>query len=133
VAADPGVALVERYVEVVNGGDLDQLEALFAPDFVNHRPTGTEVGLGPLRAFVESVRRVLPDLVMRLDVVFADPAFPDGARIGALVTQRGTSAQLGRPVTFREIHLFRIAGGRIAERWLAVDRAHFPAVVPADG
>jgi ketosteroid isomerase-like protein len=133
MAADPGVRLVERYVDIVNGGDLDQLAALFAPDFVQHRPTGTEVGLGPLRAFVESVRRVLPDLVMRLDVVFADPAFPDGARIGALVTQSGTSAQLGRRVTFREVHVYRIAGGKIAERWFAVDRAAFPAVVPADG
>jgi ketosteroid isomerase-like protein len=130
MAADPGVGLVERYVELVNGGDLSGLGAIFAPDFVHHRPTGTEVGLGPLRAFVESVRRVLPDLVMRLDVVFADPAFPDGPRIGALVTQRGTSTQLGRPVTFREVHLYRIADGKIAERWLAVDRTNFPAVVP---
>jgi ketosteroid isomerase-like protein len=130
VTADPAVDLIERYVGVVNGGDLARLEALFAPDFVHHRPTGTEVGVAPLRAFVESVRRVLPDLVMRLDVVFPDPAFSDGVRVGALVTQRGTSAQLGRPVTFREVHLYRIAGGRIAERWFAVDRAHFPAVVP---
>jgi ketosteroid isomerase-like protein len=133
VATDPGVRLVERYVELVNGGDLDQLEALFAPDFVQHRPTGSEVGLGLLRVFVESVRRVLPDLVMRLDVIFADPAFPDGARIGALITQSGTSAQLGRPVTFREVHLYRIAGGKIAERWFAVDRAAFPAIVPVAG
>jgi ketosteroid isomerase-like protein len=127
------VELIERYVEVVNGGDLDRLEGLFAPDFVNHRPTGTEVGLGRLRAFVEAVRRALPDRVMRLDVAFADPAFPDGARIGALVTQRGTSAQLGRPVEFREVHLYRIVDGKIAELWFAVDRAYFPMVVPADG
>jgi hypothetical protein len=70
---------------------------------------------------------------MRLDVIFADPAFPDGARIRALVTQSGTSAQLGRPVTFREVHLYRIAGGKIAERWFAVDRAAFPAIVPVAG
>jgi ketosteroid isomerase-like protein len=61
VTADPAVDLIERYVGVVNGGDLARLEALFAPDFVHHRPTGTEVGVAPLRAFVESVRRVLPD------------------------------------------------------------------------
>ena len=133
MAVDPGVELVERYVEVVNGGDLDQLGALFAPDFVNHRPTGTEVDSVPCGRLSSRCAGSCLDLVMRLDVVFADPAFPDGARVGALVTQSGTSAQLGRRVTFREIHLFRIAGGRIAERWLAVDRAAFPAVVPTDG
>jgi hypothetical protein len=46
VAADPGVGLVERYVEMVNGGELSGLGALFASDIVNHRPTGTEAGLG---------------------------------------------------------------------------------------
>ena len=126
-----GVALVRRYVDMINSGDFTHLETIFAADFVQHRPTGAETGLGPLRAFVESVRRALPDIVMRIDTIFEDTAFQDGARVGALVTQRGTSTQLGRQVTFQEVHLYRIVAGKLVERWLAVDRANFPMVVPA--
>jgi predicted ester cyclase len=84
-----------------------------------------------MRAFVAGVRRELPDLEMSVDVVFADDAFADGVRVGALVTLRGTSARLGRPVAFREIHVYRIADGKLAERWFAVERAAFPMVVRA--
>jgi len=129
MATDDGAGLVRRYAEIVTSGDLDDLGAILAPDFVQHRPAGAETGLERMRAFVAGVRRELPDLEMSVEVVFADNAFADGVRVGALVTLRGTSAQLGRRVAFREIHVYRIADGKLAERWFAVEREAFPLVV----
>ena len=40
--AEPWVALVERYAQIVTTGDVAALDAICAADFVNHRPTGTE-------------------------------------------------------------------------------------------
>jgi ketosteroid isomerase-like protein len=133
VAADDAAGLVRRYAEIVTSGDLDALGAIIAPDFVQHRPAGAEAGLERMRAFVESVRRELPDLEVSVEVAFADDAFADGTRIGALVTLRGTSARLGKRVAFREIHVYRVAGGKLAERWFAVERAAFPMVVRVGG
>lgn len=126
---DGAAGLVRRYAEIVSSGDLAALETILAPDFVQHRPAGAEAGLERMRAFVAGVRREMPDLEMRVEVVFADDAFADGVRVGALVTLRGTSVQLGRPVAFREIHVYRVAGGKLAERWFAVEREAFPLVV----
>ena len=50
-------ASVRRYAAIVTSGDLDALGTFLAPDFVQHRPAGTETGLKRMRAFVASVRR----------------------------------------------------------------------------
>jgi ketosteroid isomerase-like protein len=59
--SDPAsnTALVRRYVAAVNAGDLDAIEGLFEPDYVNHRPTGPETGQRAMREFVAAVRRML--------------------------------------------------------------------------
>jgi ketosteroid isomerase-like protein len=132
VAPTDPVDLVRRYAEIVTSGDLATLDTILAPDFVQHRPTGPEAGLERMRAFVASVRRELPDLELSVETVFADDAFADGPRVGAVVTLRGTSQRLGRRVAFREIHVYRVAAGKLAERWFAVERAAFPMVVPVD-
>jgi ketosteroid isomerase-like protein len=122
VSLDDSVALVRRYVDALNAGDLAALDELFADDFVIHQPSGDRRGKGAIRGFVAGVRRTLPDIDARIDAIFADDAFADGHRVGVLLTYDATNAQLGRRVSVRELQLYRVVDGKIAERWYAADR-----------
>ena len=117
---DNGAALVRRYLEAAAVGDLDAFEVLFAADFVNHRPDGGE-NRGPdgMREFVRGVLAWITNLSVEVHDLF-----PDGEYVGARVTLHGTSA--ATPITITEIQLYRVASGKIAERWYTIDRSTLP-------
>jgi ketosteroid isomerase-like protein len=122
VSLEDSVALVRRYVDALNAGDLAALDELFAEDSVIHQPSGDRRGKAAIRGFVVGVRRLLPDIDARVEAIVADDAFADGHRVGVLLTYKATNAQLGRRVTVRELQLYRVVDGKIAERWYAADR-----------
>ena len=122
MSLDDSVALVRRYVAALNTGDLAALDELFADDFVIHQPAGDRRGQAAMRGFVAGVRRLLPDIDARVEAIFGDDAFADGHRVGVLLTYDATNARLGRRVTVRELQLYRVVDGKIAERWYAADR-----------
>ena len=119
---DDSIALVRRYVAALNAADLAALDELFADDFVIHQPAGDRKGRAAIRAFVASVRRRLPDIDARIEAIFGDDAFKDGDRVGVLLRYEGTNSQVGRGVSVRELQLYRVVDGKIAERWYAADR-----------
>jgi ketosteroid isomerase-like protein len=121
-ALNESIALVRRYVDALNAGDMGALDELFADDFVIHQPAGDRRGKRAIRDFVAGVRRVLPDIDAQVDAIFADDAFKDGHRVGVLLSYEATNAQLGRRVRVRELQLYRVVSGKIAERWYAADR-----------
>jgi steroid delta-isomerase-like uncharacterized protein len=122
VSLDDSIALVSRYVDALNTGDMAALDELFADDFVIHQPSGDRRGKGAIRGFVAGVRRMLPDIDARVETIFADDAFADGHRVALLLVYEATNKQLGRRVSVRELQLYRVVGGKIAERWYAADR-----------
>jgi ketosteroid isomerase-like protein len=117
------VGLVYRYAEAGTTGNLDALDDIFAADFVNHHPTGPEQGLEALKNFVGRVRKSLPDLTVTVETAFSNTTFPDGPRVGALVTLRGHSRERNQNVEFREFWIFRVSEGKLAERWYVVEQA----------
>jgi steroid delta-isomerase-like uncharacterized protein len=117
-------ALVARYFDqVLTHGDLAALDDLLAPDFRSRLPGGTSVGAGPYRDAVLASRRAFPDLAVTvLDQVAEGDMV--ATRWRARGTHRGPFAGVpatGRPVTITAIHLHRVAGGRLAEHWEAID------------
>src|SRR5437870_9451576 len=98
VSLDDSVALVRRYVDALNAGDLDALDDLFADDFVIHQPSGDRRGKAAIRGFVAGVRRLLPDIDARIESVVADDGFADGDRVGVLLSYEATNMKLGRRV-----------------------------------
>ena len=119
-------AIVRRlYEEVWDLGDLDVLDEVISADFVGHR-SGRPEDLGP-----EAVRQ---------SVVALCAAFPDGKftiedmvaerdRVVVRFTGRATHkgefrgiAPTGRQITITGIGIYRIAGGRIVERWENIDQ-----------
>jgi steroid delta-isomerase-like uncharacterized protein len=116
--------LVRRFVEaVVNRGDTDLLPALVAADHVGHDPLGDHYGLDGMRLGVAELRAAFPDL--RVSV---EDAVAAGDRVVHRFTLAGSHGgpflglpPTGRRVTVTGIAIDRVAGGKLAERWLVLD------------
>lgn len=119
---DENKALVKRYVDAFNRGDLDGLCALFAPDAVVHGV----LGWGP----VSKVRTVWQALIesyrMQLQV---ESMVAEGDVVAVRYVERGTSTAPflgGPPATGRSYEIvamewFEVEGGLIRRRWGARD------------
>ena len=117
-------ALVARYFEeVLTRGDVAALDDLLAPGFQSWLPDGSSVGAGPYRDAVLASRQAFPDLAVTvLDQV------AEGDRVATRWQARGTHRGVfagvpatGRPVTITAIHIHRVAGGKLAEHWEAIN------------
>jgi predicted ester cyclase len=112
--------------EVFNRGDLAVADELFAADYAEHfpLPPGFPTGVAGLKAFVAGLREALPDFRYTLEDEIAV-----GDKVVQRLTGRGTmrGAFLGMPptgkqATWTEIHIARVAGGKLVEHWAAIDQ-----------
>jgi predicted ester cyclase len=122
--------LVHRSIEQIwNEGRLDQVEQLFAFDYALHvLYEGDEPGVGGslgVRQRVAMWRTFFPDVRVTIeDLVVA------GDRVVARWTGRATDSEhhwwgppaTGKRVRWAAITISRVAGGKVAEEWLAWDR-----------
>jgi len=118
-------AIVRRLYAAVSEGQLDALDALFAPDYVRHDPDSPSLPVGPagFRQLIAAYRTAFPDLQVTIDDLIAG----DGkvvVRWTARGTHRGeflSQPPTGAPVSFSGISIYRLAGGRIVEDWVSRD------------
>ena len=123
--ADANVEVCRRVnQEVFGAGRLELAEELIAPDFVDHE-AAPDAPRGP-----ESVKQTVRWLGSGLDDVSYDveDAFGSDDRVALRVTMHATHARefMGRPGSGRrfsakQIHIFRVADGKVAEHWAARD------------
>jgi predicted ester cyclase len=119
--------------ELFGAGRLELAEKLITADCIDHGGesglggTGREAGAprGPeaIKGVVRWLRGAFPDLAYEIE-----DAFGDGDRVAIRCIARGThhGEFLGRPPTgrsfaVRQIHVFRVTAGQIAEHWAARD------------
>ena len=118
-------AIVQRFGEEVwNKGNLAAVDELVTPDYTGYGP-GRRVTRGPeeLKKVVARMHSAFPDLLFTVEDEIAE-----GDRVVTRWTGRGTHrgewrgiAATGKQVSFSGIAIRRIAGGRIAERWVNAD------------
>lgn len=118
--------LVERFTtEAWNGGNLDLIDELFAPDYVGHDAPRPEPVWGPqgMKDFLRMYHRAFSDAEIVLDDVIIA-----GDKVVTRWTGRGTHdgdlmgiSPTGTHVVFTGIRIFRVANGRIAEGWVVWD------------
>jgi predicted ester cyclase len=113
--------MIERIpLEVLNNGNFGLLDEIVASDFVEHSP---QPGVAPTReGFKQSVRALktaFPDLRYTID-----DSIVSGDRIVHRLSGSGTmkADYMGMPATdkratWTEIHIGRVANGRLAEHW----------------
>lgn len=140
--SDADIALSEANIAVVRrfttqgcvGGRLGVIDEVFAEDFVNHDPMpGHDAGREGMRQTIAMLNDGLSDRKMLLDEYrSAGDTVVENAAVGALHTGEmlGVPAS-GTEVLVRSIEIWRVADGKIAERWGVVDVAGLLAQLSA--
>ena len=117
---------MERFTtEAWNGGNLDVIDELFAPDYVGHdapRPEPVR-GREGMKDFLRMYHHAFSDAEITLDDVIVS-----GDRVVTRWTGRGTHdgdlmgiPPTGASVVFTGIRIFRVQDGRIVEGWVDWD------------
>jgi len=111
--------------KVVNTGNLDAADHYFAQDFVDHTtPAGLPNGLAGFKAYITRLRSAFPDLHLTVEEVVAE-----GETVVVRATARGTMTgdflemkATGKTATWTEIHIGRLADGKVVEHWATIDQ-----------
>ena len=118
-------ALVRQVVDDWNKADLDALDEHLDPaTYVNRDPNNPQVtDFASYKRWAAAARAAFPDLHVTIDDLIAE-----GDKVAVRLTARGTPTgpflgiePTGKSYEIGEIHIFRIADGRIAEHWHQFD------------
>ena len=112
--------------EGFNKGNLDALDALFAPDFQEHQHGMVPPNLQGVKGAIAYLRSVFPDLALTIEDSVAS-----GDKVWARITARGTQRgplmgrpPSGRPFAITVIDIARFEDGKMIEHWGVADRFH---------
>ena len=122
---DDNKAIVRRFIdEVFGGGRTDSVDELLADDFVAHTWPSTGKPKDDLKKAIGMTRGALADIRFTIDDLIAE-----GDRVAARLTTsaRQVGEFMGMPASGKryeigEIHIFRIAGGKVVEHWHQFDQ-----------
>ena len=122
---DENKALAQRlYDDLFNRTQLALADALVTADFVDHAaPPGAPAGPVGLRQAIALLRDAFPDSRHVIEDLIADED-----RVAVRVTLMGTHAgpfrgiaPTGRRIAQAQIHILRVVGGKVVERWAVQD------------
>jgi predicted ester cyclase len=123
-SAEENKALAHRFLEAQARGDLEALDELMAPDFVDRSvlPDQGSTREDYKRSVVEMLG-AFPNTSLTVESQIAEGDLVTSRFTGRSV-HRGTFlgvAPTGEETTYTAIHIHRIAGGKIAEEWSESD------------
>lgn len=118
--------LIKRYfAEVWNNGDLNVLDEIIAPDYINHSPGMPNPMPGPdgLKPIVAAIRKAFPDLKYVIEnIVIADD------QVAVQTTMHGTHAgdffgiaPTHKVIKVNQMQIERIANNQIIAHWRVTD------------
>ena len=134
------MTMIERIpLEILNKGDLGLVDEIYATDYVERTGLpGVPTTREGFKQTVKALRTAFPDLHYTID-----DAIESGDRIVHRLTASGTMkgdfqgmTATGKRATWTEIHIGRIANGRLVEHWGLVDQLAMLVqlgIVPAPG
>ncbi len=124
MSTEANKVLVHRFIEELwNQGNLVVADELLAPEHVHHFFGEDIHGPDGVKQLVSGLRSAFPDLNCSTDDMIAE-ADKVVVRFIARGTHQGEGMGIpptGKRVAYTGIDIFRIAGGRIVERWGEVD------------
>jgi steroid delta-isomerase-like uncharacterized protein len=119
---EANMALVRRGInEILNRGNYNVADELFAPDFLFHTPAQPEPFRGPpgFKQYVAMIRAAFPDIRFTIEDIFAAEE-KVVARWSARLTHHGEFFGLPptrKRATLTGIHVYHCRDGRIVEEW----------------
>jgi steroid delta-isomerase-like uncharacterized protein len=118
-------AVVRRLFEVWNTGELDEIEQLYAVDYVaDYRPHAPlQHGHDAIKGMVQRAHVAFPDYHEELEEMIAegDKVVVRHTITGTQLGQWGPLPPTGKPVRFEEIVILRFADGKVVEQRGVVD------------
>ncbi len=117
-------AVVIRFLEEINAGNLGVIDTLIAPDFVDRDvEPGMDPGIEGTRQFFTMMREAFPDVRFTPTLVMADG---DLVAMRLTVTGTNTGSMMGMPptgasVSVPTIDILRIRDGQMVEHWGVAD------------
>jgi len=132
--------MLERIpLEVLNKSDFALIDEIYATDFVEHTP---QPGVPPTREGFKqtaiALKKAFPDLYYTVE-----DTIESGDRLVHRLSASGTMTgefmgipATGKRATWTEIHIGRVANGRLTEHWAVVDQLGMLVqlgIVPAPG
>ena len=132
MSAEENKAIVVRFIEeVINGKNVATVDQYVADDFVDHAALpGTVGGLPGFKQFLAMACKAFPDVSWTTEHLIAEGdevvcrGICSGTHLGEFRWDAGPTsgvAPTGKRVDVNEIHIVRVAGGKIAEHWENVD------------
>ena len=118
-------AIMSRFWEVWEQGDIDRLDELLAPDYVNHTLAAPDLPPGPegVKEVVSMFRSGIPDLRVVIEDMIAEDD-----RVATRYALEGTHggdlfgvAPTGRHLSIKSMTVERLSGGKIVEHWRVTD------------
>lgn len=107
------------FESAMNQGNLEIIDEVFDPHFVDHSTADQVAGLAGVRDYFTQVRAGFPDIHVTIDDLIAE-----GSSVAVRTTWQGTHlgtyegiAPTGRQVTRTMLQIFRIVDGKILEEW----------------
>jgi steroid delta-isomerase-like uncharacterized protein len=123
---DPSVELkplTDKYVEVWNTGNVDELDAIMDSNYIYHANKLPDVnGIDGLKKVLLSFRTAYPDLKLVLeDAIYSENKAVGRWHITATNTGAGEMPPTGKSVDFWGIAILHISNGKLKEEWTAYD------------
>ena len=126
MSAEENKATMRRYLDAFEqGNNLDILDELLAPDYINHTPATPDLPTGPegVKGVVTMFRSAMPDLRVIVQDMIAE-----GDKVATRYTLEGTHrAELfgvpatGQRLSIKSISVERVSEGKIREHWRVTD------------
>ena len=109
--------------KVVNEGNINLIDEIFAEDVIDHTPFGEAQGREAVKETTEYLHAAFPDLSVTVDELVAEED-----TVAARVIQRGTHEGefMGIEPTGQEFEIeimafLRLSDGQVVERWIRPD------------
>ncbi|MEO8352401.1 MAG: ester cyclase [Chthoniobacteraceae bacterium] len=124
-AAPDNEAIIRRYFDGwANHADTRVADELIVPDLVMHHGEVKSEGLEPFKQSMAGFHTIFPDLHFAIEDLIANQ---DKVLVRWLMTGTQRGEYLGQPPSGKSLRvtgmsLFQIAGGKIAEIWVNMDR-----------
>ena len=116
MSAEESKSVMSRFWEVWEEGDIDRLDELLAPDYVNHTLAAPDLPPGPegVKEIVIMFRSCIPDLRVVIEDMIAE-----GDRVATRYALEGTHrgdlfgvAPTGRALSIKSMMVERLSGGQ---------------------
>ncbi len=136
MSSSTNMEIVQRALQVIfSEHQLDQIDQLFSPDFVQHSPYANPGGRDQLRQWWAGIVDAIPNITTTVEhTVAADD------RVAVFRVVRGTIRKdldafaikgNGQDVTFRVADIFMLRGGQITAHWEVADTGPLMRLAPS--